>query len=179
MQIITPSSLTVINITPVLFLILISLFQFHIGSMSTQTIITGNMRALDGLQGPVYVGTGCMFRRYALYGFNPPRAHEYLGVFGQSKRLASNPNRSRSPSDQEDDAESQPLTADHPDLTLPKKFGNSTLFTESIAIAEYQGRPLADHVSVKNGRPPGALLLPRPPLDALTVAEAVAVISCW
>jgi hypothetical protein len=32
----------------------------------------GNMRALDGLQGPMYVGTGCMFRRVALYGFEPP-----------------------------------------------------------------------------------------------------------
>ncbi|RVW38052.1 Cellulose synthase-like protein D4 [Vitis vinifera] len=62
---------------------------------------------------------------------------------------------------------------------LPKKFGNSSLFTESIAVAEFQGRPLADHLSVKNGRPPGALLVPRPPLDAPTVAEAVAVISCW
>ncbi|KAC9404467.1 hypothetical protein E3N88_45891 [Mikania micrantha] len=27
----------------------------------------GNMRALDGVQGPFYVGTGCMFRRFALY----------------------------------------------------------------------------------------------------------------
>ncbi|KAJ7955581.1 Cellulose synthase [Quillaja saponaria] len=88
----------------------------------------GNMRALDGLQGPVYVGTGCMFRRYALYGFLPPRANEY---------------------------------------------------SESIAVTEYQGRPLADHFSIKNGRPAGALLVPRPPLDAPTVAEAVAVISCW
>lgn len=25
-----------------------------------------SMRALDGLQGPVYVGSGCMFRRVAL-----------------------------------------------------------------------------------------------------------------
>ncbi|KAM2507488.1 hypothetical protein PS2_029472 [Malus domestica] len=32
-----------------------------------------NMRALDGLQSPVYVGTGCLFRRVALYGFDPPR----------------------------------------------------------------------------------------------------------
>lgn len=135
------------------------------------------MRALDGLQGPVYVGTGCMFRRYALYGFNPPRAHEYVGVFGQTKTPARNiqPQQHHS---EEEDAESQPL-ASHPDLGLPKKFGNSTLFTESIAVAEFQGRPLADHKSVKNGRPPGALLLPRPPLDAPTVAEAVAVISCW
>ncbi|CAM6024382.1 unnamed protein product [Sphagnum balticum] len=35
-----------------------------------------NMRALDGLQGPVYVGTGCVFRRIALYGFDAPRGHD-------------------------------------------------------------------------------------------------------
>ncbi|XP_062109097.1 cellulose synthase-like protein D1 [Humulus lupulus] len=135
----------------------------------------GNMRALDGLQGPVYVGTGCMFRRYALYGFHPPRAHEYIGVFGQTKTRAPN---YQSGHLEEDESDTQPLNS-HPDLGLPKKFGNSNVFTETIAVAEYQGRPLADHSSVKNGRPPGALLLPRPPLDAPTVAEAVAVISCW
>lgn len=139
----------------------------------------GNMRALDGLQGPVYVGTGCMFRRYALYGYHPPRANEYSGMFGQLKSPAPNAAAMQSHlQSEEDDSDTQPL-ASHPDLTLPKKFGNSTMFTESIAIAEYQGRPLADHISIKNGRPPGALLLPRPPLDAPTVAEAIAVISCW
>ena len=137
------------------------------------------MRALDGLQGPVYVGTGCMFRRYALYGFHPPRANEYSGAFGQVKTSAPNYQQMESQSQLDgDDSETQPLTS-HPDLSLPKKFGNSTMFTESIAVAEFQGRPLADHTSVKNGRPPGALLLSRPPLDAPTVAEAVAVISCW
>ncbi|CDO99427.1 unnamed protein product [Coffea canephora] len=132
----------------------------------------GNMRALDGLQGPVYVGTGCMFRRYALYGFHPPRANEYSGVFGQNKAP------SKKVRSQAEEDESQPLTA-HPDLAVPEKFGNSTLFVDSIAVAEYQGRPLADHISVKNGRPPGALIIARPPLDAPTVAEAIAVISCW
>lgn len=134
---------------------------------------SGNMRALDGLQGPVYVGTGCMFRRYALYGFHPPRANEYNGLIGQNKSKAPNIPMNA------DDAETQPLTEEHPDLGVPKGFGNSTMFFESIAVAEYQGRPLADHVSIKNGRPPGALLTPRPPLDAPTVAEAIAVISCW
>ncbi|KAK3187829.1 hypothetical protein Dsin_027390 [Dipteronia sinensis] len=133
----------------------------------------GNMRALDGLQGPVYVGTGCMFRRYALYGFNPPRANEYIGMIGQSKIPAA-PVPPRS----EEEAETEPLNS-HPDLNLPIKFGNSTMFTDSIAVTEFQGRPLADHISVKNGRPPGSLLAARPPLDAHTVAEAVAVISCW
>ncbi|GAV66148.1 Cellulose_synt domain-containing protein [Cephalotus follicularis] len=135
----------------------------------------GNMRALDGLQGPVYVGTGCMFRRYALYGFHPPRANEYSGMFGQNKNPAP---KIHAQTESGEDDDTQPLNS-HPDLGLPKRFGNSTIFFESIAIAEFQGRPLADHVSVKNGRPPGALLLPRPPLDAPTVAEAVAVISCW
>ncbi|XP_057949300.1 cellulose synthase A catalytic subunit 8 [UDP-forming] [Malania oleifera] len=31
-----------------------------------------NMKGLDGLQGPVYVGTGCVFNRQALYGYGPP-----------------------------------------------------------------------------------------------------------
>lgn len=31
-----------------------------------------NMRGLDGIQGPVYVGTGCCFNRQALYGYGPP-----------------------------------------------------------------------------------------------------------
>jgi len=29
------------------------------------------MKGLDGIQGPVYVGTGCVFRRQALYGYQP------------------------------------------------------------------------------------------------------------
>ncbi|CAN6168393.1 unnamed protein product [Urochloa humidicola] len=33
----------------------------------------GTMLALNGLQGPSYLGTGCMFRRAALYGVEPPR----------------------------------------------------------------------------------------------------------
>ncbi|KAA8535908.1 hypothetical protein F0562_028386 [Nyssa sinensis] len=123
----------------------------------------GNMRALDGVQGPVYVGTGCMFRRFAVYGFDPPR-HD---------KLTQNIN-----------SETQSLTATDfdPDLDInlmPKRFGNSTMLSESIPIAEFQGRPLADHPAVKYGRPPGALRIPREPLDAAVVAEAVSVISCW
>ncbi|KAI4346174.1 hypothetical protein L6164_013247 [Bauhinia variegata] len=135
----------------------------------------GNMRALDGLQGPVYVGTGCMFRRYALYGFEPPRFIEHTGVFG---RVRTKVNKDALQSRTELDDDTEPLTADS-DLGFPQKFGNSTMFIESIAVAEFQARPLSDHQSVKNGRPPGALIEPRPPLDAHTVAEGIAVISCW
>lgn len=123
----------------------------------------GNMRALDGVQGPVYVGTGCMFRRFALYGFHPPDPDKLT----QAK-----------------ENETQPLTTSDldPDLDvnlLPKRFGNSTMLAESIPVCEFQGRPIADHPAIKFGRPPGALRVPREPLDAVTVAEAVSVISCW
>lgn len=30
------------------------------------------MKGLDGIQGPVYVGTGCVFNRQAMYGYGPP-----------------------------------------------------------------------------------------------------------
>jgi cellulose synthase-like protein len=132
-----------------------------------------SMRALDGLQGPVYVGTGCMFRRIALYGFEPPRfkiRNCYNSLF---KR-----NRSRQSHDRQDD--DQPLR----DSGLSgrshwaRKFGSSQYFLSSIDVAEYEGRPLADHISGRNRREPGALRADRRPISELNVEEAIDVISC-
>ncbi|PSR91608.1 Cellulose synthase-like protein [Actinidia chinensis var. chinensis] len=136
-----------------------------------------NMRALDGLQGPVYVGTGCLFRRIALYGFDPPRSKDYHSgccscCFARRKKsstVASTPELRMGDYDDEEMNISQ----------FPKKFGNSSFLIDSIPVAEFQGRPLADHPAVQNGRPPGALTIPRDLLDASTVAEAISVISCW
>ncbi|KAB2598909.1 cellulose synthase-like protein D3 [Pyrus ussuriensis x Pyrus communis] len=140
-----------------------------------------NMRALDGLQGPVYVGTGCLFRRVALYGFDPPRSKDtHPGCcsccFSRRRKNASvahTPEENRSLRMGDSDDEEMNLSL------LPKRFGNSTFLIDSIPVAEFQGRPLADHPAVKNGRPPGALTIPRELLDASTVAEAISVISCW
>ncbi|ERN11467.1 hypothetical protein AMTRI_Chr03g43740 [Amborella trichopoda] len=33
-----------------------------------------NMKGLDGIQGPIYVGTGCVFRRQSLYGYDAPKS---------------------------------------------------------------------------------------------------------
>ncbi|KAL4378629.1 hypothetical protein GQ457_02G028100 [Hibiscus cannabinus] len=140
-----------------------------------------NMRALDGLMGPVYVGTGCLFRRVALYGFDPPRSKEHHSgccsccFFGRKKHssMAHNPEENRALRMGDSDDEEMNLSL------LPKRFGNSTFLIDSIPVAEFQGRPLADHPAVKNGRPPGALTIPRDLLDASTVAEAISVISCW
>ncbi|TVU06498.1 hypothetical protein EJB05_49718, partial [Eragrostis curvula] len=142
----------------------------------------GNMRALDGLQGPMYVGTGCMFRRFALYGFDPPRTTEYTGLlFNKKKKVGFNSN-DKDP----EDAQSSMMRGAEVDfdaelssMLVPKRFGNSSALMASIPVAEFQARPLADHPAVQHGRPPGSLTVPRPPLDPPTVAEAVSVISCW
>ncbi|WJX36452.1 putative cellulose synthase A catalytic subunit 3 [UDP-forming], variant 3 [Trifolium repens] len=39
----------------------------------TNTFADINMKGLDGIQGPTYVGTGCVFRRQAFYGFDAPK----------------------------------------------------------------------------------------------------------
>ncbi|KAG8649083.1 cellulose synthase-like protein D3 [Manihot esculenta] len=140
-----------------------------------------NMRALDGLMGPVYVGTGCLFRRIALYGFDPPRAKEHHpGCFSccferhkSHSSVGNTPEENRALRMGDSDDEEMNLSE------FPKKFGNSTFLVDSIPVAEFQGRPLADHPAVKNGRPPGALTIPRELLDASTVAEAISVVSCW
>ncbi|KAM5573562.1 cellulose synthase-like protein D3 [Rosa sericea] len=140
-----------------------------------------NMRALDGIQGPVYVGTGCLFRRTALYGFDPPRVKDCNGCCcgGRNKKSKSSSvvsapeidSQTIQVGDFDDDNEMNAI--------IPKRFGNSSFLVDSIQVAEFQGRPLADHPSLKNGRPPGALTFPRELLDASTVAEAISVISCW
>lgn len=144
-----------------------------------------NMRALDGLQGPVYVGTGCVFRRTALYGFDPPRYKEHPGLWeticcgGKKKRKRVAPRREV----EVDSALHGAITVAEEDeeleaMMLPKRFGDSASFVASIPIAQFQGRPLADP-GVKNGRPAGALTVAREPLDASTIAEAINVISCY
>ena len=54
-----------------------------------------NLRGLDGIQGPVYVGTGCVFNRTALYGYEPPhkpkkkKAGALSSCFGGSRKKTS------------------------------------------------------------------------------------------
>ncbi|XP_028781952.1 cellulose synthase-like protein D5 [Neltuma alba] len=144
-----------------------------------------SMRALDGLQGPMYVGTGCIFRRTAIYGFSPPRATEHHGWLGRKKikLFLRKPKRSK----KEEDEIALPINGDPNDddadiesLLLPKRFGNSTTLAASIPVAEYQGRLLQDvQGRGTQGRPAGSLAVPREPLDAATVAEAISVVSCF
>ncbi|KAJ8754394.1 hypothetical protein K2173_002845 [Erythroxylum novogranatense] len=139
-----------------------------------------NMRALDGLQGPMYVGTGCLFRRKAIYGFDPPRPEEQKSCcswcFGRHRKsaIASTPDDNQSRG-MEEDTDDEKMTK----ALVPKKFGNSGAFIDSIRVAAVQGLPLASHPYAKKGRPPGALTVPREPLDPSSIAEAVNVISCW
>ncbi|KAK3139980.1 hypothetical protein QOZ80_5AG0393560 [Eleusine coracana subsp. coracana] len=159
------------------------------------------MRAMDGLQGPMYVGTGCIFRRTALYGFSPPRATEHHGWLGTRKikklllkrkntmgkktdRENNNDAEMMLPPIEDDDGTGMLRQLDSSDIEssalLPRRFGASATFVASIPVAEYQGRLLQDTPGAAHaGRPTGALAVPREPLDAAAVAEAISVISCF
>ncbi|CAK7342550.1 unnamed protein product [Dovyalis caffra] len=74
-----------------------------------------NLRGLDGIQGPVYVGTGCVFNRTALYGYEPPLKpkHKKPGFlsscFGGSRKKSSRSGRK----------DSKKKSSKHVDPTLP------------------------------------------------------------
>ncbi|KAF7152102.1 hypothetical protein RHSIM_Rhsim01G0288500 [Rhododendron simsii] len=145
-----------------------------------------SMRALDGLQGPMYVGTGCIFRRIALYGFSPPRATEHQGWFGRRKIKFSLRRRKAAKNGENDDEMILPINEDQNDedeftkALIPTRFGNSTSLIDSIAVAEFGGRPLHElRGKGSHGRPSGSLAVQREPLDASTLAEAISVITCF
>ncbi|KAK1312942.1 putative cellulose synthase A catalytic subunit 8 [UDP-forming] [Acorus calamus] len=144
-----------------------------------------NLRGLDGIQGPVYVGTGCVFNRTALYGYEPPikNKNRKKGFFssccGGSRKKSSK--SSKKSSDQKKSSKHVDNTApifnledieegvegagfdDEKSLlmsqvSLEKRFGQSTVFVAST---------LMENGGVPESASPESLL-----------KEAIHVISC-
>ncbi|CAO2823093.1 unnamed protein product [Amaranthus hypochondriacus] len=124
-----------------------------------------NMKGLDGIQGPVYVGTGCVFRRQALYGYEPPKrpkrpkmvSCDCCPCFGRRKK---NQKKAGAKGDvsidlqgYEDDQEL--LTSQ---MNFEKKFGQSAIFVTSTLM-------------IDGGVPPSSS-------PAALLKEAIHVISC-
>ncbi|KAI8570298.1 hypothetical protein RHMOL_Rhmol01G0023600 [Rhododendron molle] len=125
-----------------------------------------NMKGLDGIQGPVYVGTGCVFRRQALYGYEPPKGPkrpkmvscDCCPCFGRRKNLPKYDKRGAiddgaSIQGFDDDKE---LFMSH--MNFEKKFGQSAIFVTSTLMVE-------------GGVPPSSS-------PAALLKEAIHVISC-
>ncbi|KAL5699890.1 cellulose synthase (UDP-forming) [Ranunculus cassubicifolius] len=126
-----------------------------------------NMKGLDGIQGPVYVGTGCVFKRQALYGYNPPKGPkrpkmvscDCCPCFGSSRRKLSNKHAKMEEghgSNLEALDEDKELLMSQ--MNFEKRFGQSATFVTSTLMEE-------DGVPPSSG--PAALL-----------KEAIHVISC-
>lgn len=71
------------------------------------------MKCLDGIQGPICMGTGCVFRRQALYGFNAP----------------GKKNKENNPAGQVHAVEA--CTNPNPEKKLEKRFGQSPVLVSS------------------------------------------------
>ncbi|KAK7401428.1 hypothetical protein VNO78_12904 [Psophocarpus tetragonolobus] len=147
----------------------------------TNGFVDINMKGLDGIQGPTYVGTGCVFRRQALYGFDSPRKNKpptktcncwpkwcCFGCCCAGKRkkklkkpkfeiMENNHRKVHSEASLAEDTEDA-TSANIANPKFAKKFGQSPIF-----IASTQ---LADGETVKHGS------------LASQLTEAIHVISC-
>ncbi|KAH7661749.1 Cellulose synthase (UDP-forming) protein [Dioscorea alata] len=143
-----------------------------------------NLRGLDGIQGPVYVGTGCVFNRAALYGYEPPiKKQEKKGflssICGGSRKKSSKSSKKSSDKkksnkhvdntvpifnleDIEEGVEGAGLDDEKSllmsQMSLEKRFGQSTVFVAST---------LMENGGVPQSATPESLL-----------KEAIHVISC-
>ncbi|XP_077217318.1 cellulose synthase family protein isoform X2 [Tasmannia lanceolata] len=129
-----------------------------------------NMKGLDGVQGPVYVGTGCVFRRQALYGYDPPKGPKRPKMascgccpcFGRRKKLKYSKHSKGEPSIN-GDASGASFQDDDKELLMSqmnfeKKFGQSAAFVTSTLMEQ-------------GGVPPSSS-------PAALLKEAIHVISC-
>jgi cellulose synthase A len=123
-----------------------------------------NMKGLDGIQGPVYVGTGCVFRRQALYGYNPPKGPkrpkmvmcDCCPCFGRKKRKhAKDGLPEGAAGDVGMDGDKEMLMSQ---MNFEKRFGQSAAFVTSTLMEE-------------GGVPPSSS-------PAALLKEAIHVISC-
>ncbi|XP_052200062.1 cellulose synthase A catalytic subunit 7 [UDP-forming]-like [Diospyros lotus] len=133
-----------------------------------------NMKGLDGIQGPVYVGTGCVFRRQALYGYEPPKGPkrpkmvscDCCPCFGRRKKQQQLPTYSIKRPVNEDSAASAPGADDEGEkqqlmgqmIDYEKRFGQSAIFVSSTLMVE-------------GGVPPSSS-------PVALLKEAIHVISC-
>ncbi|XP_051201427.1 probable mixed-linked glucan synthase 6 [Lolium perenne] len=101
----------------------------------------GTLRALDGMQGPIYVGTGCLFRRITVYAFDPPRINVggpcfpmLGGMFAKTKYEKPGLEMTMAKAK----AAPVPAKGKHGFLPLPKKtYGKSEAFVDSIPRASH------------------------------------------
>ncbi|OMO55908.1 Cellulose synthase [Corchorus capsularis] len=145
-----------------------------------------NMKGLDGIQGPIYVGTGCVFRRQALYGNDAPKTKKPPGktcnclpkwccccCFSRKNKKSKQKKEKTKKSKQREaskqihalenieDGVSEPNSQKSPEtleMKLEKKFGQSPVFVASTLL--------------ENGG------VPRNASPASLLREAIQVISC-
>ncbi|KAK4783042.1 hypothetical protein SAY86_007416 [Trapa natans] len=124
-----------------------------------------NMKGLDGIQGPVYVGTGCVFRRQALYGYEPPKGPkrpkmvscDCCPCFGRRRKAKYKTQKGgvEAADLQGTDDDKELLMSE---MNFEKKFGQSAIFVTSMLMEE-------------GGVPPSSS-------PAALLKEAIHVISC-
>jgi len=101
------------------------------------------MKCLDGIQGPVYVGTGCVFNRQALYGYKPPSDKRRKTNFSCCCCCSGDSRSAFDIEEIDDGLEDYDEKEESPIMSVKvfeKKFGESPVFIAS-ALMEDGGLP--------------------------------------
>ncbi|KAJ9565926.1 hypothetical protein OSB04_001892 [Centaurea solstitialis] len=119
-----------------------------------------NMKGLDGIQGPVYVGTGCVFYRQALYGYGPQSLPTLPKPSSSSSCCCCGPKKPKKDLEEfQRDSRRDDLNAAIFNLKeIEKTFGMSSVFIEST---------LMEHGGLAESANPATM-----------INEAIHVISC-
>ncbi|GFY85642.1 cellulose synthase A2 [Actinidia rufa] len=129
-----------------------------------------NMKGLDGIQGPIYVGTGCVFRRQALYGYDAPVKKKAPGktcnclpkwcccCCQSRKKNKKGKSKESKKKTKSREASTQIHALENIEEGIEEKFGQSPVFIASTLLED-------------GGVPPGAT-------SASLLKEAIHVISC-
>lgn len=112
------------------------------------------MKCLDGVQGPMYVGSGCVFNRQALYGYKPPSEKTPKESYGGSHSTFDIEEIDEGPEGFDEKEQTSFLSL----KVVKKRFGMSPVFIAS-ALMEDGG-------------------LPKGTNTRLLIKEAIHVISC-
>eukprot|EP00897_Mesotaenium_endlicherianum_P000029 jgi/Mesen1/10026/ME000073S09304 len=154
-----------------------------------------NMKGQDGQQGPMYVGTGCMFRRQALYGFDPPpvtKAHNrscccptWLGGPKKSKSKEGGKKHRRQQTAPEPyptaaaaagDAASESAAASLDDTIMPGDAEEGLLAAREVTKVHIKHFGMCHNFILSTFNSRGGSMVSEDPREVLS--DAILVISC-
>ncbi|XP_031398843.1 cellulose synthase A catalytic subunit 3 [UDP-forming]-like isoform X1 [Punica granatum] len=143
-----------------------------------------NLRGLDGVQGPIYIGTGCIFDRRAIYGYDAPLKpkHKKPGIFSmcfgssrKEKYRSNNQSKTKNPDIDMEQPNAEDIQQGSKSLQSGDGYVNGKLeLVSQMRLEEWFGQ---SYVFIDSTFPQEEGISPLISTESL-LKEAIQVISC-